>query len=61
MLTPNFTSKTGQQYILVDQLDGTYRIFNSGLIDISCEAVEADMVSIVIADYEAGLSENIFY
>jgi hypothetical protein len=60
MLTPNFTSKTGQQYILVNQLDGTYRIFNSNLRDISCEAVETDMVYIVIADYEIGLNENIF-
>jgi hypothetical protein len=60
MLRPNFTSQSGQKYILIDQLDGTYRIFNSSLIDISCEAVEADMVDIVIADYEAGLKENIF-
>ena len=61
MLTPNFTSKTGHRYILIDQLDGTYRIFNSGLMDISCETVESDMISIVIADYESGLNENIFY
>ena len=60
MLTPNFTSESGRQYFLIDQLDGTYRLLNSDLLDICCEAVEADMVSIVIADYEAGLNEKIF-
>jgi hypothetical protein len=58
MLTPNFTSQSGQQYIIIDELDGTYRLLNSNLMDICCEAVETDMVYIVIADYEAGLSEK---